>query len=392
MRRKKIKEYLQGYVRVEVRGKNPERLVNLCLSAGFPIWDFAPSEKDGIIYFCTTLQRYRDIHRLARRSRCVPRVIARHGLPFIAGKVRRRPFALLAAALVLMALIYLSGSVWSIQITGAKEVDPDAIIESAASAGLTRGARLARISIQAIESSILDQNPQIAWVYVRFQGTLAVIEIVEKTRIVPIGPGDVVAARDGVIQSMLVLAGTAQVRIGQTVRAGDVLIAGRRSDTIGARGTITALSWYEAYQEEPLVKEVASRTGRKVELTVLRRGGNEFTIWGRRVDFAWYEIEDYPVLTAFGGTQREVTVVNRVFYEVEWIEKTITPDVAFETLSQRLQASIERQLPSAAKLIDLSYEIEGSGQDVMAVRATACTVEEIGEIRPWQDGDSEVDR
>ncbi len=30
--------WLKGYVLVEVRGKNPERLVNLCTLAGVPVW------------------------------------------------------------------------------------------------------------------------------------------------------------------------------------------------------------------------------------------------------------------------------------------------------------------------------------------------------------------
>ncbi len=267
MARKRIKEYLQGYVRVEVRGKNPERLVNLCLSAGFPLWDFTPGESS--ILFCTTLQRYRDIHRLARRARCVPRVVARTGLPFTLGKLRRRPTALLATAVVLAVLLYLSGSVWSVQVSGTRLVDPDRVLVSAASAGLVSGARRNRVSTGAVEAAILDQNPELAWVYVRFQGTLAVIEVVEKTRPPTVGPGDVVAAKDGVIQSLLVLAGAPVVRIGQTVKAGDLLIAGNPSGTLGgARGSVTAMVWYEMYKEIPLVQSIARRTGRRIEMKI----------------------------------------------------------------------------------------------------------------------------
>ena len=131
MARKRIKEYLQGYVRVEVKGKNPERLINLCLSAGFPMWDFTPGESS--VFFSTTLHRYRDIHRLARRARCVPRVVGRVGLPFILSKLRRRPTALLAGVLVLFALLYLSGSIWSLQVSGTNQVDAGRVLASAAS-------------------------------------------------------------------------------------------------------------------------------------------------------------------------------------------------------------------------------------------------------------------
>ena len=391
MARKRIKEYLQGYVRVEVKGKNPERLINLCLSAGFPMWDFTPG--DSSMFFNTTLQRYRDIHRLARRARCVPRVIGRVGLPFTLGKVRRRPTALLAGVLVLLTLLYLSGSIWSLQVSGTDQVAMERVLASAASAGLIVGARRSRISTDAVETAIMDQNPELAWVYVRFQGALAVIEVVEKTKPTVVGPGDVVAAKDGVVQSLLILSGTPVTRIGQTVKAGDLLIAGNPSGALtGARGSVTAMVWYEAYKEIPLLQSVPKRTGRKVELTVLRYGGNEFVMWGRGELFDWYEMEDYPVASAFGGIEREVRIISRVMYEVEWTEKAVSSAEAFSAAEAGMRASIERQLPSLAKLVDLSCKIEASTEDMIAVRATACAIEEIGEVRAWQGGDSEVDR
>lgn len=391
MARNRIKEFLQGYVRVEVKGKNPERLVNLCLSAGFPMWDFTPGESS--VFFCTTLQRYKDIHRLARRSRCVPRVVRRTGLPFFLGKIKRRPTALLATMVVAVALLYLSGAVWSFQVSGADKVEPSKVLASAASAGLVTGARRNRVSTEAVEAAIMDQNPELAWVYVRFQGTLAVIEVVEKIRPTATGPGDVIAAKDGVIQSLLVLSGAPVVRIGQTVKAGDLLIAGNPSGALtGARGSVTAMVWYEVYKEIPLLQAVARRTGRKIEMTVLQYGGNEFVLWGRGNLFDWYEVEDYPVASALGGTLREARVVRRVLYEVEWTEKATSSEEALKASEAGMRSSIERQLPSLAKLVDLSCKIEASTQDMIAVRATACAIEEIGVIRAWQGGDREVDR
>jgi len=376
---------------VEVRGKNPERLVNLCLSAGFPMWDFDTGESS--VFFCTTLQRYRDIHRLARRARCAPRVVRRVGLPFTLSKIRKRPSALVAAALVILALLYLSGSIWSIQVTGADKVEPRRILEAAASMGLVVGARRNRVSQSDVEAAILDRNPEIAWVYVRFQGTLAVIEVVERVRPEAVGPGDVVASKDGVIQSVLVLSGAPVVRVGQTVKAGDLLIAGNPSGALaGARGNVAAMVWYDMYKEVPLAQPVAQRTGRKIEMTVIRRGTNEFVLWGKGNSFEWYEVEDYPVLSAFGGSDRETKVVNRVLYEVQWTQKVLSPEEAFAAAEKMMREAILGQLPSHAKLVDLSCKVEGSTQDRIYVRATASAIEEIGVIRPWQGRDAEVDR
>lgn len=391
MARKRIKEYLQGYVRVEVKGKNPERLVNLCLTAGFPAWDFA--SKDRAILFSTTLARYRDIHRLARRARCVPHIVKRVGLPFSVGKIRRRPWFLLAATLVLAVLLYLSGSVWSVQVTGCEKVDPERVLHAAESAGLAPGVRRSNVSTFRAESAIALQVPELSWVYVRFQGMLAVIEVVEKSHPETAGPGDVVASRDGVVQSVLVLSGVPVVNPGQTVKQGDLLIAGMPSGTLpGARGSVVARTWYEIYREIPLVQQSASRTGRKIEMTVVRYRGAELTLWGKSNAFEWYEVEDYPRWKALRGTEYALQIFTRVLFELKWIRAVISPEDALAVAERQMRLTIERQLPSDAKLVDLSCKIEATTQDMIAVQATASAVEDIGEVRPWSHQETEVDR
>lgn len=128
---------------------------------------------------------------------------------------------------------------------------------------------------------------------------------------------------------------------------------------------------------------IAERTGRKIELTALQHGCNEFVPWGKSDRFEWYEVEDYPVAKA---------ILGRVFYEVEWKQREQSAEDAFAAAKAEMQSSIERQLPSLAKLVDLSCRTEASTQDMIAVRATACVVEEIGVTRVWQGGPSEVDR
>jgi similar to stage IV sporulation protein len=374
--------WFKGYVLVEVGGKNPERLVNLCLIAGFPVWGF--SAGDGSVFFYTTLPKYRGIRKLARRARCVPRVRRRFGLPFIMSRVKKRPLFLLMAALMLAGLIYMAGGTWSIQVKGNETVSERDILSTAASAGLTPGARKSTLSPSAIEAALLTEHPELTWAYVHFQGTLAVIEVVEKTR--PAGelPGDVVAVKDGVVTSVLVLSGTPLVQPGQTVKAGDTLIAGSPGDArTGARGTVVALTWYEVYRETDLYDPIPVRTGRKTEVKVLRHGMTETVLAGKHNIFEWYEVEDYPEFTLFRGTSRELTLLSRIFYETEWVPQRITQEEALSIAKREAMEVIERELPSSAELVDLSYETLTVEEGVIAVRLVVSAEEEIGGVRPW---------
>ncbi|MGI6643339.1 MAG: sporulation protein YqfD [Bacillota bacterium] len=400
---KRAREYFKGYVVVEVRGKNPERLINLCLANGFPLWDFAVQENQAT--FSTTVSKYKEIRPLARRAHCVPRVRKRVGLPFLAQRVRRRPAIVWAMVFIIGMFVYLSGSVWSVEVKGTEKIATETILEAARKGGLTTGVRRKDIPPD-IDAVIIREVPQLSWAYVHCQGTRAIIEVAEKSRPASEGPGDVVAVKDGVIESVLVHSGVPVVRPGDTVQKGSLLIAGETSGEIkGARGTVTALTFYEVRLEIPFQQLVAYRSGRKSEARLVRYSaaqgdedtdspgnGNEWILAGSRNMFEWYEIEDYPDqdLVLPGG--RRIQLVTRVFYELQWKEVTVEADEARTLALRQARATIERRLPSSAKLIDLTCEeLPWDGQG-LSIRVTASAIEEIGQVRQWSEQNTEVDR
>ncbi len=280
-----------------------------------------------------------------------------------------------------------------IKLLSLKGQNDSAIISIMKTVKYTRHAknrmRLHGISETEVESAIAVQVPELSWVYVRFQGTMAVVEVVEKSRPESLGPGDVVATRDGVIESVLVLSGVPAVTPGQTVKRGDILIAGNPSGPLpGARGNVVARTWYEVYREIPLKQSSASRTGRKIEMTVVGYRGIELVLWGKSNAFQWYEVEDYPRWKAFDGTQHPLIVFSRVLYELKWDEVTLSPEEALAAFERQAKISIESQLPSDAKLVDLSCKLEAVAEDNVSVRATACVLQDIAEVRPWKRTES----
>ena len=177
------------------------------------------------------------------------------------------------STILLIVLFWLSGSVWAISVKGNTKVSRGDILQVASDNGLKIGARKSHISTHSLQQAIAIAFPEISWVYVRFQGTLAVIEIVEKVRPDVPGPGDIVAKKDGIVESVLVLSGVPVVQPGETVKKGDLLIAGVTSGGIqGARGSVTAKTWYEVIAEEPLSRLERVRTSRKKEVKVARIG------------------------------------------------------------------------------------------------------------------------
>lgn len=379
---RRIKDYITGYVRVKIQGKNPERLINLCLSANFPVWDVTVEGQE--TYFSTSLAKYREIRPLASKARCIPKIVGRTGLPFFVGKIRKRVWFLLAALFMAGVLIYFSGSVWTIVVRGNETLSREKLLNAAAGAGLTPGARKSRVFASEVEYRLLTEYPILSWAYVRFQGTVALIEVVEKARAEPVVLGDIVARTDGLIQSVLVHSGTPHVTPGQTVKKGDVLISGDQegNPARGARGSVLAQTWYEVYIEVPLTCLVPRRTGDKVEIRLLRINGREIPLMGVKRIFDWYEIEDTTV-TSLSVGQIGLTMVNRVFYEVKWEQREISLDEAKNIAESRVRESMEKRLPYSVKLVDWNCQIEVEHNSLVVVRGHFSIIEDIGEIRPW---------
>ena len=290
---------------------------------------------------------------------------------------------IVVSTILLIVLFWLSGSVWAISVKGNTKVSRGDILQVASDNGLKIGAGKPYFHPQP-PTGHSHCISEISWVYVRFQGTLAVIEIVEKVRPDVPGPGDIVAKKDGIVESVLVLSGVPVVQPGETVKKGDLLIAGVTSGGIqGARGSVTAKTWYEVIAEEPLSRLERVRTSRKKEVKVARIGDNEFLLFPLGTMFEWYEIEEYPIkVFGKGDVASAVELFTRVFFEVQWKWTEVSIEEAVARAQARGKRAIEDRLPSTAKLIDFTYETSGDAESVL-VRVVASTIEEIGELAPW---------
>lgn len=374
---------LIGAVKVRVRGPNPARFLNLCVSSGVPV--SGVREEDGALIFYTVPWRYRELRPLALKARSKPEVIGRSGLWFLWLKARRRK-ALVATILALSGVLYyLSGSIWAVDVRGNSRVSRERILAAALKAGLYKGVRKAAVSTEFIDASIMRDIPELGWVYTSIHGTVALIEVREKVDHPLERPGDIVARRDGLVKSVLVLSGQPLVKAGDTVKAGDILIAGDPSaPSGGARGEVVATTWYKAALEVPLREIQPRRTGRKVELRLLSVGGKLLPLFGSRaIPFQWYEIEDNE--TQGGeGPRKTISVITRTYYELAWIEVERSPAEALDVARKRLEDIVRRQLPPSVKLIDFSIEVKiAPDRGVLTATGFAQAEENIAVVRPW---------
>lgn len=120
--------------------------------------------------------------------------------------------------------------IWNISVDGNYTYSNNQIISFLHSKKIVEGMKKSKISCDSIEKAVRKKFEDVSWVCAEIKGTNLIVHIKENY-ITEIStkedkPYDIISNRDGKITSLLVRQGKAAVKVGDTVKKGDVLISG----------------------------------------------------------------------------------------------------------------------------------------------------------------------
>ena len=137
----------------------------------------------------------------------------------------------IALLMLLLVFLFTRTLIWDVRIEGNETLTRDEVMGALEDVGFTTGTSWNKIDKSFVEASLLASHPEIAWISLNRRGTVAYVELIEsenvgeEKEIYPLC-SNIVADRDGVIEDITVKSGQAVVKVGDVVRAGDVLISG----------------------------------------------------------------------------------------------------------------------------------------------------------------------
>jgi similar to stage IV sporulation protein len=397
--------YLMGYLRIEVRGAQVERFLNLALGRSIYLWR-VERRPDGLRAFMALRDFFR-LRPVAREVRCRVRIRGRYGFPFAAARLKRRPVWLLGALGCLTFLFWASSHIWvvTVKVTGPKSLDPRAVKAVAAEAGLRAGAYKGRLDISRIQQQIQERMGEISWVVIRIQGTRAVVEVVEKAALGGGGDGsrcvNLVARKPGVVEQVIPFWGEPVVKKGDIVQKGALLVEcalkyweggrpavlpgteppprGAVARTLVAQAIIRARVTYHHYQEVPLVQESKTPTGQTYTRWVLN--WKDRPILGRRgtIPFAHYqESRKTYSLGSWRIWHPPVELVILTAEEVVVRQERISVSRALELAREQMASRLRWMLGPSDKLLSpITAELVEQGPDFAGIRVAVETLEEI---------------
>lgn len=370
---KKIINYIYGYLRIVVEGYYIERFINICRSKQYMMWNIK-KDNDIKIALNIEIKNFKEICRVAKKTHCKVRIKAKRGLPFLLDKYKKRKVFVLFLLMIVMTVFLSSNFVWNIEIIEENGVEIENIMEDVNKAGLKIGELKGNIDTKEIINKVRLDRDDIAWMGIELKGTNAIVKLVkaeEKPEIIDEDEYcNIVSDKNGVITKINAQDGTANVKVGDTINVGDVLINGWMEGKytgiryVHAKGEIEARVWYTGH------KTIEYNTTEK------RNTGNVETNYGIKINnfkinfpkgvskFKFYDtIETENKIKLFSNFYLPISVIKTTNQEYEETQKTYSVEEAKNLGIQEIEKELENEIENKENIVNKNintYENEKS--------------------------------
>lgn len=392
-------EQFGGVITVTLGGHHPERLINMALSRGIYIWNIKPVAAG--MSFDIRSSGYEALRTIADENGYDLHIVSRHGLPVYKSIMKRRVGFMFGGLFFIIALYLISSFVWFVEVNGNERIATERILAATAKHGIHQGVPKWSFSRVEVEEQVLREIGDLSYIKIDIRGVKANIEVVEKI-VVPqdqiIGPTDMVAARSGVVEEILVLDGQAKVEVGHAVAKGDVLISGTVTPVLGpyapppkepltpyqvqARGVVKARVWYQGYGECPLKSENMISSGRDAHRVALVTPWTELVLWGnKRPQYEHERVKTnaYLLQTSLGPLGFEY----HCFIEEKPEIVNYSELGATQIARQKALQSLESQIGESARVTDSKIDVLSSPSDaIIRVKVSVEIIEDIAISQP----------
>ena len=370
---KKIINYIYGYLRIIVEGYYIERFINICRNQNYMMWNLKKLN-DINIALNIEIKHFREICKIAKKTQCKIRIKAKRGLPFLLNKYKKRKLFVLFLILVLGIIFFSSHFVWNIEIIEENGLAIENIMEDIQEAGLKTGILKNDVDTKEIINKVRLERDDIAWMGIELKGTNAIVRLVkaeEKPEIIDEDEYcNIVSNKNGVITKINAQDGTANVKVGDTVSVGDVLINGWMDGKytgiryVHAKGEVEARVWYTMNKTIPYKTTEKQYTG-NIETNYGIKINNFKINFPKGVSkFEFYDtIETENKIKLFSNFYLPISVVKTTHEEYGEVQKTYSMEEAKKIGIQEIEEELESQIENQENIVNKNintYENENS--------------------------------
>lgn len=421
----------EGSVKVRIDGRGMERFFNIAAQRGIVIEKIETKEipaaehdrydnrvekneleneerKQGkTVCFQTSPKDFKRLKSIARKTNVLLRITEKHGFPFLLILGRRRSLWVGGLAAFFLLICLSSFYVWDISFEGNHRFTDETLLHFMATVPVQCGMRKSRISCTELEKRIRNAFPEISWVSAELTGTRLTIHLRENNRILqarlePESPCELTAGTDGTVTRIIVRNGKARVKVGDTVKAGDVLVSGElplyddfealvKINKVHADAEVYAKTTRTVEWKCPETKEIRARTGKRrrgiffkfldLEFCFLTPGLKKENTWELFMEESQLKLSKNFYLPVYGGI---LTAEEYVPYE-----KVLTEAEISESADRYLNEYLQNFTEKGIQILGSDVRIERS-ESHWTIHGTLTVVEDIAKESPIPEDQEEI--
>ena len=375
---------LLGYVDFKVDGGNPEKFLNLTARAGVTLWNL---RREGSALCASTLKtNCKKLPPQAARAGVELTITEKKGLPVMFERHRGRWGFLAGAVLFAVIIVYFSGFVWSVEISGNSAVSTRDIQYALNGLGLSPGVRMDTFNAKNLEQQALMELPGLSWMHINLDGSVAKVEVGERTQepeiVADDRPCNIKASQTGQIIRIQVYEGVTALKVNDTVRQGELLVSGVVEEPktcitryLHARASVIALTKHKLTVTVPYNSTQMQDTGKTVKKYTLNFLNLQIPLYRAEPDGSYRRMVYKSPLTIFGA-RLPVSLKTTVFYEYRNTPVILSKQQAFAK-AEALIAQKEKTELSGVKVKNKTYAKKAGG-NVLTLTGDYDCEEDIG--------------
>ena len=358
---------MKNIIRINVTGMSTERFINICHHHKIYYTNMV-NKVDGFDADMNASDFYL-IKPIVKSTGVRIKIISKTG-PYFIYRTHRNRFALILGIIIFIATIYtLSRHIWKIEFNGNSYYSNETLLGFLEENQIYIGKKTSKINEESLETLIRKEFDDIIWVSASINGTRLTIDIKENDKAPLLEnqqfPRDIIATKDGIVKSIFVRTGTALVKIGDKVKAGDVLVSSKVSCSNESMEEISII--YTTADADILIETINEYsdtiyrnyeervyTGNSIQQTIIKLDSNLYATPMKKCDYEHYDVVvDYA--SPFG---KKYEYCYRYYREYEIVEKNYSDSQIKTLLEENLIKYINKFEENSIQILEKSVRID----------------------------------
>ena len=337
---------IQGYLTVEIKGDCSERLINKAAFGGLHFWNLKYRKK--CITGNISIDDFKELREIKRGLGVDITIVQKHGLPFKIHRYRYRYGMFMGVFIFFSILFLLSQFVWTVDVKGNINVTEKEIISLCKELNIKEGMYKNNLNSAVDAQKLLLKSKNLSWAALNLEGCVLTVSITEMRNDIPLNanePCSLKSTADGTILKIDVTAGNVEVKVGDTVRKGDILVSGIEETVedgtlfVHSDGTVIAKTRRLLTAEGDFCEEIRFLNGKVKKHKVLSFFWLDIPLYLGKIKGEYdYKIKETP-LKIF---DKKIPIV---FIEKEcYMTETKQVNYSEEELKEKLRRKIKNQI------------------------------------------------